>query len=174
MAVSRFSQNASNQNLIAGLTKHAADIPQMTLGGQVVTNAALVQVLEGHLASSANVVTTHDTWSQAVASDRALQAGDLQLLDNLRQALRAMYKGAPTTLSDFGLTARGRTPLTTEQKLVAAAKAKATRIARGTMGPKKRAAIHGDVTGVTVTPVVEGAPPAQPAASATPAAPAKG
>jgi hypothetical protein len=53
--------------------------------------------------------------------------------------------------------------------VAAVAKRAATRVARGTKGSRQKAAIHGDVTGVTVTPVVEPAPtPAAPAA-ATPA-----
>ena len=51
------------------------------------------------------------------------------------------------------------------------AKGEATREARHTMGPKEKLAIHGDVTGVTVTPIVSGssAPPVAEPAAALPA-----
>ncbi len=65
-----------------------------------------------------------------------------------------MYGNTAETLLDFGLEApRPRTPLTTEQRLAAAAKARATRVARGTKSRKQRLAIKGDVTGVVVTAV---------------------
>jgi hypothetical protein len=60
------------------------------------------------------------------------------------------------------------TPLSPEKRLAAAAKAKATRIARGTVGKKQRSTIHGDVTGVLVTPITTSGPAPSPVAS-TPA-----
>jgi hypothetical protein len=51
-------------------------------------------------------------------------------------------------------------PLTSEKRVVAVAKARATREARGTTSKKQKLAIHGNVTGVTVTPVTS--PPATP------------
>ena len=47
---------------------------------------------------------------------------------------------------------------TPETLVAAAAKAKATRVARGTKGAKQAAEVLGDVTGVVVTPVKAGAP----------------
>jgi hypothetical protein len=58
-----------------------------------------------------------------------------------------------------------RTPLTVEQKALAAAKAKATREARGTKSAKAKKGIVGAVTSVVITPVVAGAPVVQPASA---------
>jgi hypothetical protein len=49
------------------------------------------------------------------------------------------------TLVAFGLTARAKHVATSEEKLAATAKAKATRAARHTMGSRQRAAIKGAV-----------------------------
>jgi hypothetical protein len=57
--------------------------------------------------------------------------------------------------------------LGTEKRATATAKARATRLARGTKGKKQKLAIRGDVTGVTVTPIV-----ASPSPAPTPVAPA--
>jgi hypothetical protein len=45
-------------------------------------------------------------------------------------------------------------PLSAEARAAATAKARATRKARGTTGKKQKSTITGDVTGVTITPVV--------------------
>ena len=62
---------------------------------------------------------------------------------------------------------KARTPLTSAEKTAAAAKAKATRAARGTTSKKAKLKVTGNVTGVTVTPIT--APAAPPAATAQPA-----
>jgi len=78
----------------------------------------------------------------------------------------------PAVLYDFGLMPKKeRAHQTADEVAAAVAKRAATREARGTKGPKARLAIHGDVTGVTVTPITNGAPPAPP--TAAPLAPAK-
>jgi hypothetical protein len=76
-----------------------------------------------------------------------------------------MFAGQLAELGDFGMKApKPRTPLTPEEKVAVAAKAKATREARHTVGPKAKAKI----TGATVAPVTAPATPvpATPAAAA--------
>ena len=51
------------------------------------------------------------------------------------------------------LPKKAKRPLTADQTAAAVAKRTSTREARGTMGKRKKLAIHGDVTGVVVTPV---------------------
>ncbi|HTQ47035.1 MAG TPA: hypothetical protein VMI75_29975 [Polyangiaceae bacterium] len=83
--------------------------------------------------------------------------------------IRFTFGDDPTALDDFGVAPlKARTPLTAEQKAVAAAKRQATREARGEVGAKKRQAIKGNVTAQLVVT------PETPAAPATPSAAAKG
>ena len=56
-----------------------------------------------------------------------------------------------------------------EDQAAAKAKAKATRIARGTRGPKAKKVVKGNVTGVEITPVTAPAAAPEPA-TAQPAA----
>ncbi len=87
--------------------------------------------------------------------------------------VKATFSKSPDVLADFGLAPKkAATPLTVEQKAAKVAKAEATRKARGTMGRKKKLAVHGDVTGVTVTPVTASAPVAATVSPAPSAAPA--
>jgi len=64
------------------------------------------------------------------------------------------------TLADYGLKPpKAKTPQTSEQKAKAAAKLRATRIARGTTSKKQKAKIHGVVTATTGTPAAPPTPP---------------
>jgi hypothetical protein len=57
-------------------------------------------------------------------------------------------------LADFGLRPKkAPTPLTVEEKAAAAAKRKATRVARNTMGSQQKKAVTGTFVGVVVTPI---------------------
>jgi hypothetical protein len=76
----------------------------------------------------------------------------------------AAYGSSPQELADFGVPPRKQpAPRTSAQNAAAAAKAKATRIARGTKSRKQKLAIKGDVTGVEIAPVTS--PAASPSRS---------
>jgi hypothetical protein len=158
------------QALIAGTTKHLPNV-QFTLGGTAYTAASLIQVLQG----LANAMLARDAAKagakDALAAEHATQAQVGPIVRAYERLVRDAFANATQTLADFGLTPpKARTPLTTEQLAARAAKAKATRAARGTTSKKKKLAVKGDVTGVTVTPVhapAAGSPPAQPASTAS-------
>lgn len=66
--------------------------------------------------------------------------------------IRFTFGDDPTALDDFGVAPlKARTPMTAEEKAVAAAKRKATREARGEVGPKKRKATAAPATPTTPT-----------------------
>ena len=76
-----------------------------------------------------------------------------------RNFLRATFSTANAQLADFGLAPpRARSPLSSEKRVAAAAKMRATRAARGTTSKKQKLAIKGDVTGVLVTPITAAGP----------------
>jgi type I site-specific restriction endonuclease len=170
-APNKTNQIASLQSLCDGLTKHASDIPSLVLGSATVQNADIVGKIQGAITLVKASAAARVAFQEAVASERAAIAALQQLLDDLKQTLRARFSNSPTTLADFGLKARTRTKPSPTTQVAAAAKAKSTRKARGTKGAKQAAAVQGNVTGVVVTPVVEApaAPAPEPAAAATPA-----
>jgi hypothetical protein len=104
-----------------------------------------------------------------LTAEQAAQAQIGPILRAYERLVLAAFASASQTLADFGLTPpTARTPLTAQQLAAQAAKAKATRIARGTTSRKKKLAIKGDVTGVVVTPIAApttASPPAQPAST---------
>jgi hypothetical protein len=155
------------QALIAGTTKHFPN-GSFTIGGTVYTAASLIQVLQD-LASAMTARNTAEAGAKdALAAEQAAQTQVGPIVLAFKRLVLAAFANATQTLADFGLAPpKARTPLTTEQRAARAAKAKATRTARGTTSKKQKLAVKGHVTGVTVTPVTAptaATPPAAPAA----------
>jgi hypothetical protein len=161
---------AGVQALIAGTQKHFPSA-QFTLGNTVYTTANLVQIFQDLIAATAAVTPAQATATDAVAARRAMEAKVGPIIQAYVSYLRVTFSDAKAQLTDFGLQAKkARTPVSPQTRLTATAKAKATRAARGTVGKKKKLAVHGDVTGVIVTPVTATGPaPSQTVAPASPA-----
>jgi hypothetical protein len=161
------------QALIAGTTKHFPT-GSFTIGNTTYTSASLIPVLQG-LANAMLARNAAETGAKdALTAEQTAQAQIGPILRAYQRLVLAAFANATQTLADFGLKPpKVRTPLTAQQLAVRAAKAKATRAARGTTSKKKKLAIKGDVTGVVVTPVTAptAASPAAPASPVTPAPP---
>ena len=154
--------------LIAGIRKLYPN------GSQVLTSGALGSVTVDEAVGELQAIVDHRqavTAAQATARD-TVQA-EREALPDLVAHMSAMealvrfaYSNDSTALAECGLAQRKQpTPMTAEQMVVAVAKRKATREARGTRGPKAKRAIKGNVTArVVVTP----ASAAQDAAPGTP------
>lgn len=164
---------AQVQALIAGTQKHLPT-GSFTIGSTTYTAAALIQVLQGLVDAMTKRNAAVTGAKDAAAAEQVTETQVGPILQAYRRLVLAAYANATQTLSDFGLVPpKARTPLTTEQKAAAAAKAKATRAARGTTSKKAKLKVTGNVTGVTVTPITTPAeaPPAAPVIPVTPASP---
>ncbi len=152
------------EQLGEGVKKHMADTAQVPLLGSVYTVADVI----GKLHQIGSLQTAVDAARAAIKGKQAEQKAAMQGLRAFRSAVvgyvKVAFGGQPGVLADFGISVKERTPLTAEAKVVAAAKRKATREARGTKGPKQTKAVKGDVVGVTVTPIVAPRPVATSAA----------
>jgi hypothetical protein len=163
---------AQLQALIAGLQKQLPN-GSFTLVSTVYTTAALVTALQGLIAALTAVDTAQAGAKAALVTWEAEDAKLGQIILALKRTLLSMYANAPDTLAVFGLKPRkARAPATTAQRAATAAKAAATRAARGTTGSKKKLAVTGNVTGVTITPITAPAPAATPPAQPVTAQPA--
>jgi ABC-type transporter Mla subunit MlaD len=158
--------------LIAGTEKHFPN-GSFTLGNTAYTTASLVALLQ----SVATALTALNT--AQVAAKHALTTfhGALAQVDPVIQIyvryLQATFDNTAPTLADFGLEPRKvPAPLTVEEKAAAKAKAAATRQARGTTSKKQKLTVKGNVTGVTVTPIIAptAAPPEAPGTPLPPSA----
>jgi hypothetical protein len=150
------------QALIAGTQKLTPN-GSFTIGNATFTAQALVQLFQGLADAIAKVNEAQASAKAAVAALRATKAKvDPVMLDYTR-ILIATYGTAVQTLAEYGLQPRkARKPATAEELAAAKAKRAATRKARGTTSKKQKLTVHGDVTGVTVTPITTPQPPAAP------------
>jgi hypothetical protein len=163
---SRINRVVADQALIDGFTKHADALSALTVGGAPVKVADVIAALKAEIAAENAVAPARAAWEGTVLAARDQRAKTKVALKGVKQSLQLIFAGQVETLADFGLhPPKVRAPLTPQQKAAAAAKAKATRAARKTMGSVQKSVVKGDVTGVTVTPVI-----AQPATAATAAA----
>ena len=175
---SKSQQIISDQQLLAGLQKH---LPNTTFIIQAVpeTTAQVESVIQARVDKAQAVITARTALHAAVFASLQEDVASDAFVQDVRLTVRSMYSTSPLILGDFGLTEKKpRTPLTPAQKIIAAAKAKATRAARGTMSAKKKATIVGTVTGSIMVPVdgsgssIVSSPPAAPVPAPQPAAPA--
>jgi hypothetical protein len=155
----RITQQAADQKLVDGLTKHAGVIASLYVGGTSLTNAVLVSKLQALIAAVNTTNTARAALHAAVLAEQQLHADSAQFVADVRQTILAMFSSQTDVLADFGLAPRKKPVVTPQVKVAAAAKAKATRQARGTKSKKQLAAISGDVTGIVVTPVTAAAAP---------------
>ena len=158
----------SDTRLLSGIEKH---FPSTTFNvqGSPQTAAQMEGVIQGRIGAAEAVLTAKAGYHAAVTVSDQLNAQTDAYLHDVRQSIR-MSSTSPEVLSDCGVAPRKPPrPLTSEQRVVRAAKAKATRIARGTMSAKKKATITGTVP-ATLTVATNGSPAPQPATPpATPA-----
>ena len=177
-STSKSQQIISDQQLLAGLQKH---LPNTTFIIQAVpeTTAQVESVIQARVDKALAVIAARTALHAAIlASQQEDEASNAFVLD-VRLTIRSMYSTSPLILGDFGLTEKkARTPRTPAQKIISAAKARATREARGTMSAKKKATIVGTVTGTIAVPVdgsatsIISSPATAPAPAPQPAAPA--
>jgi hypothetical protein len=149
------------RGLIAGTLKHSPG-GSLTLDGQPFTADTLIQVLQSLEDALSKVDTAKASWKDALKGLADVKAKVNPVIGAFRTWIKATHGSAPATLADFGMAPhKVPTPLTAEKKAVAVAKRAATRAARHTVGPKKKAAIKGDAT-VTVITTATPPPPAKP------------
>ncbi len=153
---------------MAGTQKHFPS-GQVTFGGATYTGASLIQAFQGLADAFPPVDAARTSLHDSVAALREADAKVAPLMRGFTSYLRATYSDA-TQLADFGLAPRKvPAPLTAEKRIVATAKLKATRAARGTTSRKQKLAIKGNVSGVVVTPVTVSTSSPAPAAPVAPA-----
>jgi hypothetical protein len=169
---SKASALAHVQALMAGTEKHFPN-GSFTLGNAAYTTASLVQAFQALAGALTVLAAAHVSTRDAVTALRETETKVTPLLRDYRNFLRATFSTANAQLADFGLAPpKTRSPLSSEKRVAAAAKMRATRAARGTTSKKQKLAVKGDVTGVLVTPITAAGPSSPPTAAAAVPAPA--
>ena len=153
MTINRITETHRDALCIAGIEKNLSAASSLALVGTTFTPTALVALIKSRVEAVAALAREQADLQARRDALRALSAQVTLVERGLRELVVNTFGVKSPVLADFGFAATARKPLTPEQKLARAAKAKATRAARGTRGPKSRLAVTGDVTGVVVTPV---------------------
>jgi hypothetical protein len=167
---SKNSKAAAVTKLIAGARKHFPNGNlEIPIGGTPMTIDAATKELQAFVDNRASVVAAQATAKTQVAREKAQMVGLNAFISAFTAFIKAAFRGKADVLADFGIQPpKVRTPLTAEQKAVAAAKRAATRAARGTKGPKAKKAVHGNITAeLVVTPGHPTTPEAPQTAPAT-------
>ena len=147
---------AEYQALVTGIPKVA---PNAVFGvaGQSLSATQAVAFINVVLAAVAATANAKTSWKDAKMAEEALVAQEGATIRGIRSNLATLFSNNTTALAELMITPRKPyKPLSAAARAAANAKAKATRAARGTKGSVQKAAITGDVTGVTITPVVAG------------------
>jgi hypothetical protein len=167
---------AAVQALIAGTLKHFPS-GSLTFGNTTYTSASLVTLLQSVVDAMTALNAARLAAKHALTTLQGIVGQVEPVIQVYEHFVQATFASAAPTLADFGLEPpKVPAPLSSQEKAASAAKAKATREARGTTSKKKKLAITGNVTGVTVTPITAptAAPPSAQTVSTTPGAPSTG
>lgn len=142
----KVSKQDSNRRLKAGIEKHFAKAKSLTLNGQELKPAEVAKLLQASIDASQAADAAKLVWLATVRKATEVEATTAPILRALRAFVRAAIGETSATLADFGIQPR-KAPkkLTTEEKVLAVEKTRATRAARHTMGKHQREKIVGDV-----------------------------
>ena len=162
--------------VITGARKNFPNGAQtLTLDGASTTIDAVLKELQGFVDDRVAIVAAQTAARNKVAAERAGLPAITALLAAFIAFVRNTLGPTAEALADFAIPARKvPVPKTAEQKAVAAAKRKATRVARGTKGPVAKKAVRGNITAqlvVTAAAVDATGAPTAPATAPTAAAP---
>jgi hypothetical protein len=145
MTMTIAQEQAAEQTLITGMQSRLPATFTMTLAGQKLTRAQILAMLQARIDARNSVTSTRGAWKLALSQLAALIATDQPTMVALKRLLLAMFAGQDDALSDLGLSEPKTATRTVAEKQAAQVKAKATREARHTMGPKAKLAITGAV-----------------------------
>ncbi len=134
----------SDHTLMTGVLEHLGDDGFVIVGGTKYSGAEIASWLRERNDSLQALAVARAEATRLKREDDALTARTDVLLALVRQTLLAMYFGHDAVLADLGLSPR-KPPrqLTAEEKKAKADKIRATRKARGTIGPREKAKIRG-------------------------------
>jgi hypothetical protein len=162
--INRTKTQARDAQVIAGIGKYLQTVSSLPLLGSTYTPADLVKLVQSRIDSANGANASKATWHSKVVEDKTLNTKLTPVIRALRQHVINVFGEASPVLADFGFTAPKRATRTPEEKAAAAAKAKATRAARHTMGKKQKK----DVKGTVPTTAPATAPSPAPAPTPTP------
>ena len=156
------------------LTALPPSVTQLTVGTVTYQIPDLVKTVQGAVQPWKDTREAHAVIRQNMANRPADRARLVDLLSDLRDAVKTVVGSRSETLTQFGFKPkRSRKPMSAEKQALAVAKAKLTRAKRHTLGKRQKEALgKAEITSVVIHPTGEvtitpaAAPPTDPQASA--------
>jgi hypothetical protein len=175
MATTKQPTLAELQSLSTGLPAYCAGMSFLLAGTTYSTTQALA-IVTSFLAAETAVQQAKAAYKQTLTARDTLTVSNGVIVRELREILVLNFSNSPPVMASLGVSLRKLPkPLSAAALAVRDAKAKATRLARGTASKKEKATVAGNVTGVSITPMVVPGPSvpatAMPAPVATVTAP---
>jgi hypothetical protein len=166
----RILETAADQHVIDGLNDPTSAITTLMIASVPVATKDIVSTFQSRIDARKAVETARTAWQTTVQADRDVTAKTKDFVSTVKASLLTAFAGNADALMKFGLTGRQKPAKKLDIKVVAVAKAKATRVARHTMGSKQKAAIKGTVdTTAPAIPVPAPAPSPAPVVVTPPA-----
>ena len=129
------------QGLLVGVTKYLPPSATLVVEKGQVTAAQLASRLDGYLQTFADVRDKKEQARQQIGALQQQLPESHAFSMGLKAALVGFFGPGNPELSQFGISAGPRRPLTSEEKAVAHAKALNTRKVRNTLGRRQRLAL---------------------------------
>jgi hypothetical protein len=143
---------AELRSLASGAQKHMKT-GRYTITNRPYTGGQIARRVQVSVDAAVRVQEARAALADALANEMAVKKAEADFLRGLRIVIQGAFCNSSETLAEFALEPRKkRRPLTAEESVLAAAKLRATRAERRTMGKRQRARITGDVTGVVISP----------------------
>lgn len=166
---------ARDSLVIAGITKDLKNASAMPIAGTTYTPVALITLIQSRINAINAAAAARAQWLDAVKAVNALNAQVDEAEAGLQSYVLNLFGKSSPLLADFGFAPKPRATPDLATRTLAAAKAAATRKARGTMGKKEKAKITGTVGTTVATQTATTPAPSSPSTpvSANAAAPSK-
>jgi hypothetical protein len=135
---SRIEQEAADQKLIDGLTKHLGPSATLVVKGAPVAQSDIVKTLKSRLDARKATDGATAAFHNAVAAEKGVLASTKPFVDDVRLAVLVQLGADPNVLADCGVAPRKPSTRKVADKALAAQKAVATRKQLGTKGSKQK------------------------------------
>jgi hypothetical protein len=162
------STSNSKKNVIVKMQRLSAGLRQylsgqlLNLAGKSIKAEDMAKQLDGYVAQLASNDATKNAWTAQLEVTRVLEDTLDPQITALEKYLQSLYGPSSSTLGNYGLTPQKARTRTVKEKGEAIDKGAATRVARHTLGPRQKAAIHGVVEPETSPPTTSSNPPSPP------------
>jgi hypothetical protein len=158
---SRTTMQMNDQKMSDAVLLHLGTIASLPVGNTAMTPVQIAQIFKDRVATNQAVMDATAKRVEALQTDQDKRAQTDPVTKAVRRIVQGMFAQSPAILADFGLTPLKVATKSVETKSVAVAKAKATRVARHTMGSRQRAKITGEtVSASTGSPATSVSAPA--------------